>query len=207
MPTTAERHALVFLAAVALVGGGVRLVGVRRFEREVAQATSLDGGAVSADRGRDQLAAQIEAVDSVRLLAAGKRSGRRRAGPKTSGAAPRSSARHQLPTLQSESTTPSANNPLNVNTASAEDLERLPRVGPALAQRILAHRDSLGPFGSMDDLRHVRGIGVVTAALLAPLVTFDSWHRPLQNGSQRRPDESVPPSIMSTADSPWLHRQ
>ena len=35
----------------------------------------------------------------------------------------------------------------------------LPKVGPALAHRILANRDSLGPFGSLDELRRVKGVG------------------------------------------------
>jgi competence protein ComEA len=71
-----------------------------------------------------------------------------------------------------------------VNTASADELEGLPRVGPALARRIIAYREQHGAFGSIDDLRHVRGIGVTTASLLAPLVTFSGGYRPIQ--SERR---------------------
>ena len=201
MPTPAERHALVFLAAVALVGGGVRLVGVQRFERDVARATvPVDGGATT-ELGRQQLQAQIEAVDSVRR----KRTRRaaRSSHPRTAG---RSSPGGPLPTLDHGPSRPSPDNPLNVNDATQEDLERLPRVGPALALRILARRDSLGPFGSMDDLRHVRGIGTATASLLAPLVTFDRGYRPIQNGNPIRPDTSVRLLLIS-AESPWLHRQ
>ncbi len=44
---------------------------------------------------------------------------------------------------------------LNVNSASAEELQRLPGVGPVLASRIIAAR----PFGSLEDLRQVKGIG------------------------------------------------
>ena len=49
--------------------------------------------------------------------------------------------------------------PVNVNTASASQLEELPGVGPATAEAIIAHRDQHGPFGSVDDLIDVRGIG------------------------------------------------
>lgn len=184
MPTTAERHALLFLAAVALVGGGVRLVGVHRFEREARQGV----GALATDPGQDQLQAQIDAVDSVRHTRSGARASRGGRPRKASGSSPGV----PLPTLAHGSALPSPDHPLNVNDATAEELERLPRVGPALAQRILAHRDSLGSFSSVDDLRHVRGIGTVTASLLAPLVTFDRRYRPLQNGSLRRPDTFSP---------------
>ena len=183
MPTTAERHALLFLAAVALVGGGVRVVGVRRFERDVRR-----GAAAQTDLGRDQLRAQIDAVDSVRHTRSGARTPRGRRPQKASGSSPGV----PVPTLGHGPELPSPDHPLNVNDATADELEQLPRVGPALAQRILARRDSLGSFGSVDDLRHVRGIGAVTASLLAPLVTFDRRYRPLQNGRLRRPDSFRP---------------
>lgn len=48
---------------------------------------------------------------------------------------------------------------LDLNTASAADLTRLPRVGPALARRIVAHRDSVGPFRTLEDLDRVPGVG------------------------------------------------
>lgn len=72
-----------------------------------------------------------------------------------------------------------------MNSASAQELEELPRVGPALARRIIEYREEHGSFGSIEDLRHVRGIGVTTASLLAPLVTFSGGYRPIQ--SERRP--------------------
>lgn len=68
--------------------------------------------------------------------------------------------------------------PVDLDTASAELIETLPRVGPALARRIVANRDSLGPFRSMEGLRRVKGIGPATVALLAPLVTFSRQARP-----------------------------
>jgi len=56
--------------------------------------------------------------------------------------------------------------PMNVNTASEADLQLLPRIGPALAGRIAAHR----PFGSIEELTRVPGIGPRTLERLRPLV-------------------------------------
>ncbi|HRC85040.1 MAG TPA: helix-hairpin-helix domain-containing protein [Thermoanaerobaculia bacterium] len=60
---------------------------------------------------------------------------------------------------------------VNVNTATAEQLTLLPRVGPALAERILDFRKENGPFKKPEDLMLVRGIGQKSFELLAPYVT------------------------------------
>ena len=61
---------------------------------------------------------------------------------------------------------------VNVNTASAEQLQLLPRIGPSVAQRILDYRKENGKFGSVDDLMLVRGIGESTFAQLKPYVSL-----------------------------------
>jgi competence protein ComEA len=60
--------------------------------------------------------------------------------------------------------------PVNLNTASAAELDALPGVGPVLAQRIVDHRKQ-GPFRSVDELDDVPGIGPARAAELSELVT------------------------------------
>lgn len=57
--------------------------------------------------------------------------------------------------------------PINVNTASEAELQRLPKVGPVLARAIVTAR----PFTSVDDLDRVKGIGVKTLDALRPFVT------------------------------------
>ena len=51
---------------------------------------------------------------------------------------------------------------IDINTATAAQLEELPGVGPAIAQRIVEHRELNGPFTSVDDLQEVSGIGPAT---------------------------------------------
>jgi competence protein ComEA len=59
---------------------------------------------------------------------------------------------------------------VNINDAAAGQLALLPRIGPALAERIVAFRDENGKFSSPDDLMLVRGIGEKTMELLRPFV-------------------------------------
>lgn len=51
---------------------------------------------------------------------------------------------------------------ININTASAQELEFLPRVGPATAQKIIEYREQQGPFRSIEDIMKVKGIGPKT---------------------------------------------
>ncbi|BAJ28400.1 putative DNA-binding protein [Kitasatospora setae KM-6054] len=62
--------------------------------------------------------------------------------------------------------------PVSLNHAGADQLDSLPGVGPALAQRILQYRLAHGPFQSLDQLRHVPGIGPRKYEDLKPLLTL-----------------------------------
>ena len=61
--------------------------------------------------------------------------------------------------------------PVDINTASAPDLETVPGIGHALAQRIVSFRDKNGAFESVDDLLKVQGIGEKSLGKLRPYVT------------------------------------
>ena len=67
---------------------------------------------------------------------------------------------------------PLPTSPVDLDLATAREMETLPRIGPALANRIVANRDSLGPFGSLAGLKRVKGMGPASLDRLAPLVTF-----------------------------------
>jgi competence protein ComEA len=60
---------------------------------------------------------------------------------------------------------------VNLNTATAEQLDTLPDVGPVTAQSILSWRAANGGFSSVDELLEVDGIGEATLAKIAPHVT------------------------------------
>jgi len=57
---------------------------------------------------------------------------------------------------------------VNVNEATAEELECLPGIGKTLAARIIAYRNEHGPFSSLDELEKVSGIGKETIERLRP---------------------------------------
>jgi competence protein ComEA len=66
---------------------------------------------------------------------------------------------------------PSREHPVNLNTATLADLDRLPGVGPSTAAAIIDHRTKNGPFHGVDDLALVRGIGPAKLEQLRELVT------------------------------------
>jgi competence protein ComEA len=61
---------------------------------------------------------------------------------------------------------------VDLNSADVGTLRQLPGVGPHLAARIVEHRSKQGPFGSVDDLRAVPGIGPATLERLRPVVSL-----------------------------------
>jgi competence protein ComEA len=66
---------------------------------------------------------------------------------------------------------PSPASPVDLNTATAQQLDALPGIGPATAAAIIADRQANGPFRSVDDLGRVRGIGDAKLEQLRGLVT------------------------------------
>jgi len=61
--------------------------------------------------------------------------------------------------------------PISVNQASVEDFDRLPGIGPGLAQRIVAYREQQGPFPDMESLKEVKGIKGKTLEKIRPFLT------------------------------------
>ncbi len=81
-------------------------------------------------------------------------------------------ARERLESIERRSRPLEEGERLDPNTATDEELDRLPGVGPALARRIVAEREAGGPFRSLEDLMRVRGIGPSALERLAPHLTL-----------------------------------
>ena len=60
---------------------------------------------------------------------------------------------------------------VNINTASQNQLEELPEIGPVTAQRIIAYREANGPFLKIEDIQKVEGIGQATFEKIKDLIT------------------------------------
>lgn len=70
---------------------------------------------------------------------------------------------------------------VNVNTATAVDLERLPGIGPVLARRIVEHREAKGLFRRLDDLLEVKGIGPKLLRRIQPWLRLDDGTEPARH--------------------------
>lgn len=123
-------------------------------DRAVDAIAAAGGFAPAADRGGVNLARPI--VDGEQLLVPEVG-----AGPAASVAAPNESA---------GGGSEPGGGPVDLNRADAAALETLPRVGPALAERIIAWREANGPFAAVQDLMAVSGIGEKTFEGLRDLV-------------------------------------
>ncbi len=62
---------------------------------------------------------------------------------------------------------------VNINTASLEELQTIPRVGPVLAQKIIDYRTKSGGFKSLEELTQVKGIGKATFNKIRPYVSIN----------------------------------
>jgi competence protein ComEA len=141
-------------AVLVQVVGEVRrpgLVSVPAGSRVVDAIAAAGGGTARADESGVNLASRV--VDGQQLVVPAE--GRRSA----AGATPAAGA------------SAPAGGPVSLSSATAEQLETLPRIGPAMAARIIAWRTANGGFRSVNDLLKVSGIGARTLAGLRDLVT------------------------------------
>jgi len=157
-PTTSTRPPVLVHVAGAVVRPG--LVRVTTGAR-VADAITAAGGPVpDADLDRLNLAAKV--VDGQRILVVARGA----AGPAAAATSPGGAGDG---TDASGDAADGA--PVNLNTASVQDLDALPGIGPTFAAAIIRERERRGGFTSVDQLRDVRGIGEKRFADLKDRVT------------------------------------
>lgn len=194
MPTPSEQKALTFVAMIVLLGGAVRVVragsspGPSAIEQQALarQATAVDSAAATSKarpRGRTPRDRKASA-DSIRTGAASAaRSANPVAAPLGLGGFPPPGPRIDVDyrtnrqrwgseVIRFGGMSDLTREPVDLDRASEREIDLLPRVGPALARRLVAHRDSFGPFGSLEALGRVKGFGPATRKRLSPLVTF-----------------------------------
>ncbi len=174
--TQSEKAALRWVAAVIVIGAGAQLF------RQWRHADAATPAAAEA------LSRQLLAVDSAQR--AGRRGrGTRAAGRRRSAGASdavadtfarrrRTSRRRGFGGDSAQVGQRSTLERVDLDRADAATIERLPRIGPALAGRIVTDRGVHGPFGSLGGLQRVRGIGPKLAQGLESLVTFSGTPRP-----------------------------
>lgn len=195
MPTPSEKKALGFLAVIALLGAAVRMSGA------VADATAADSSSREALRRQIVAAESAGAVERRKRRSAGaspstvtqgtKR--RSRGHPVPDGVAAVAPAPDPRDLFSPTTVAPPRRGakprppitPVDVDRATASELEALPRIGPALAKRIIDDRDARGPFGSIEGFQRVRGVGPAMAAALSGDVTFSGTPRPSIAGGVR----------------------
>jgi competence protein ComEA len=64
--------------------------------------------------------------------------------------------------------------PVNLNTATVDELAKLPGIGKTIAQRIVRHREKSGPFRTVEELLVVRGISRKKFEQLRPYITIEA---------------------------------
>jgi len=163
--------------ATVHVAGAVREPGVYRLRpgERIDDAIRRAGGATSrADLSAVNLAAKVadgrQVLVPERAPRAPAPAGAGAAG--AAGAAPPAGAAAAGPSAAAAGPSAAAPaQPINLNTATLEQLDTLAGVGPATAQKILAFREARGGFGSVDELAQVPGIGDKRLASLKEQVT------------------------------------
>lgn len=144
-PTIGEL--VVYVSGAVATPGVYRLPGGARGDDAVRAAGGLTG---EADAGKVNLAARLKDETHLYIPQQGELG---------------------APPAQAPGAADPGDGKVNLNTAGLAELDTLPRIGPATAQRILDHRAAHGPFATIEDLRKVKGIGAATFDGLKELIT------------------------------------
>src|SRR5579859_3420050 len=81
--------------------------------------------------------------------------------------------------------------PINLNTATSDELQQVPGIGPVIAEKILQMRKAYGPFKSVDDLRAIKGIGPKRLEKMRKYLTAGK-SAPAKSAQPQRPRPAPP---------------
>jgi competence protein ComEA len=151
MSLPSDHKALLFIGAIAVLGAGVR----------VARATSDHAPAQ-----QPALERQMQAADSSKRKLVAKRRG------KASAQSPHSPAPQASAPSVTQSATSRINGRLDLDVATAAQIDSLPGVGPSLARKIVLDRAARGPFSNLVALKRVKSMSAKTLQHLDTLVMF-----------------------------------
>ena len=124
----------------------------------------IAAGGLTENAGEDalNLALRLYDEDEINIPSASEVSKSRSAvveNPKVSRSANHSNSSGASSSKSNAKAAPSATHKLNINTATADELDMLPGIGPAYAQAIIEYRNTYGPFGAIEEIKKVSGIG------------------------------------------------
>jgi competence protein ComEA len=133
----------------------------------VQQAIEAAGGATrDADTNRLNLAARLQPNSRLYVPRLGEDVSEEELGPYAPGARIAASSPAGMPVSGGSA----AGGPVNINTASEAELDRLPGVGPVTARKIIEYRNQVGGFKSVEQLMEVKGIGPKKLEKMRPMV-------------------------------------
>jgi competence protein ComEA len=162
-----ESRALGFIGLLLALSAGARLVD--RPKTISIDAPGVDVAALES-ASRDLMKEGAPKSSRPRKPAQTKPSSERAGTPAQRERAPAVSKPNATPAVPAAGAAGPAGAPIRLNRATARELEGLPGVGPVLAARIIAYRDSVGGIRTFDQLDEVKGIGPAMLARLKPLL-------------------------------------
>ena len=195
MSIPSDHKALIFIGAVAVLGAAVRVTRAAVGTRDTPPQPALDHQIQAADSS-----AQAGRAKARGKATRGKGAHNTQSGP---AAADTSLRLRPAPLLDRPGY---VGNRLDLDVATAAQIDSLPGVTPTLARRIVADRMTRGPFLSVDGLRRVYGVGPRFVERIDSLVTFSGVFRPAtpadtvipkRRGRARR---TMRPAVLPTAE-------
>lgn len=165
-PTRAARAETPAALIHVNVSGAVNAPGAIQLANGALMAEALQRAGVQADADLSKLDLMRPLRDGDKILVPTQNA---RSPASASAPAPPTAAR--AATVNNAPATPAASARLNLNTATLAELDALPDIGPALAQRILDYRSAHGGFKSVEELQEIKGIGAMLYDKLKALVT------------------------------------